>query len=337
MTTNETRQLSGTVWTDILPGLLACFALAVGAMSLRQVSGWAVLSPMLVSVLSGVAVRWALGPDALPRAGLVMATRTVLRTGIVLLGLQITLTEIVDLGAGAFAVAALTLGATYLMMVLVGKLIGVAAPLSELIAAGTSVCGASAVVAANTVVRGTEADVGYAVACVTLFGTLAMLALPVFAGPLGLDPVAYGIWTGAGIHEVAQVTAAAFQLGPEAGQAGTITKLIRVMLLAPLVLALALSVRRPAAGSVVKGVQFPWFVAGFVALACTRELIDLPAKALAVTGVAATLCMSTGLAAMGLLMDLRDLRSRGIAPLALGAFGCVFVLGFALIAVMILL
>lgn len=322
---------------DIWPGLLAAFAIAAGAMALRQMSGWALLSPMLVSVLAGVALRLALGPGALPRAGLAFATRPVLRTGIVLLGLQVTLAEIAGLGGGAFAVAALTLGATYLAVVLAGRLLGVSLPLTQLIAAGTAVCGASAVVAANAVARGSDADVGYAVASVTLFGTLAMLALPLLAGPLGMDPVAYGIWTGAGIHEVAQVTAAAFQMGPEAGQSGTITKLIRVMLLAPLVLAMALMAGRSAAGSTIGGVQFPWFVMGFVVLAGANGLVELPENALALAGLAATLFMSTGLAAMGLSMDLRDLRRRGIAPLGLGAFGCVFVLVFALGAVTILL
>ncbi len=317
--------------SDIWPGLLTAFSISAGAVVLRQVSGHALLSPMLVSVVSGVLLRLALGSNCLPRAGLAIASRPVLRAGIVLLGLQVTLGDIASLGGGAFAVAALSLAATYLTVVLAGRLLGVPRSLTQLIAAGTAVCGASAVVAANSVARGSDAEVAYAVASVTLFGTLAMLALPLLAGPLALDPVAYGIWTGAGIHEVAQVTAAAFQLGPEAGQVGTITKLIRVMLLAPLVLAMALIARGVVTNvSVGGGVQFPWFVIGFVTLAGANGMIDLPEGAQSLAGLVATLFMSTGLAAMGLGMNLRDLHSRGLAPLGLGAFGCVFVLLFSL-------
>ncbi len=329
---DQTPLDSATIW----PGLLTALAIAAAAVVVRQVSGQAMLSPMLVSVLAGAALRVMLGPNTLPRAGLAFASRPVLRFGIVLLGLQVTLAEIADLGVAAFAVAALTVLATYLVVVLAGRLLGVPLPLTQLVAAGTAVCGASAIVAANSVARGSDADVGYAVASVTLFGTVAMLALPLFAGPLGLDPIAYGIWSGASIHEVAQVTAAAFQFGPEAGQTGTITKLIRVMLLAPLVLAMALALRgRGQAGAVTGGLQFPWFVLGFVALAAVNGMIDLGDQAQTVAGLSATFLMSTGLAAMGLSLNLRELQSQGLAPLGLSAFGCVFVVVFALSATLL--
>lgn len=277
MTTASRRKSQNPLTvSDIWPGLLIALSIAAGAVVLRQVSGHALLSPMLVSVVAGVLLRLVLGPNGLPRAGLAIASRPVLRAGIVLLGLQVTLAEIASLGGAAFAVAALSLVATYLTVVLAGHLLGVPRSLAQLIAAGTAVCGASAVVAANSVARGSDAEVGYAVASVTLFGTLAMLALPLLAGLLGLDPVAYGIWTGASIHEVAQVTAAAFQLGPEAGQVGTITKLIRVMLLAPLVMFMALMARGTVvAGSATDGVQFPWFVMGFIALAAVNGVIKI--------------------------------------------------------------
>src|SRR5690606_10160644 len=120
----------------------------------------------------------------------------------------------------------------------IARLIGVEAPLAELIAVGTSVCGASAIVATNTVTRGSEEDAAYAIACITLFGTLAMLTLPLAARLLALEPASYGLWAGSTTHEVAQAIAAAFQGGDEAGQLGTIAKLGRVVMLAPLILAL---------------------------------------------------------------------------------------------------
>lgn len=332
------RTLSRRTVSDIAIGLLPACTIAAGAMALRHASEAAILSPMLVAVLVGVGLRAIMGAYTLPRAGLTFAARPVLRTGIVLLALQVTPTEIADLGFGAFGVAALTLASTYLAIVWVGRFLGLPPTLVQLIAAGTAVCGASAVVAANAVARGSDADVGYAVASVTVFGTIAMLVLPLTAGLLGLDAVAYGIWAGASIHEVAQVTAASFQLGPEAGQVGTITKLARVMLLAPLVLAMAFSARgMTTSGSVLGGVRFPWFVLGFVLLAGVNGMVDLPKELREAAALGATFLMSTGLAAMGLSTDFRDLRQRGGTPVLLGALGGCFVVSFALGAVKFLL
>lgn len=272
---------------------------------------------------------------AAARPGLALATRPVLRAGIVLLGFQITLGHVWALGPAAFAVSALTLLATFLAVRLAGRLLGVSGPLGTLIAAGTAVCGASAVIAANPVAQGDDEDVAYAIACVTIFGTIAMLAAPLLAAPLGLAGESYGIWVGASVHEVAQVTAAAFQLGDGAGQAGTVAKLIRVMLLAPLVLGLALALRGQARGG-ASAVPVPWFVFGFIAVMLLNSALDLPTALRTGAALLATFLLSTGLAAMGLMTDPRRLRARGARPLLLGALGTIFAAGFAATAVIFL-
>lgn len=315
-----------------LPGLAVAGAIAGAAVLLRQISGIGVLSPMIVAVLAGLVIGslWRIPPTLAP--GLAVATRPVLRAGIILLGFQITLGQIGALGPAAFAVSALTLLATFVAVRLAGRALGMAGPLTDLIAAGTAVCGASAVIAANPVARGSDEDVAYAVASVTLFGTLAMLAAPLLAGPLGLAGESYGIWTGASIHEVAQVTAAAFQLGDATGQAGTVAKLIRVMLLAPLVLGLALMLRGRAQGGAA-AVPVPWFVFGFVVAMLINSAAPLPDPLRQGAALLASFLLATGLAAMGLMTDPRRLRARGARPLLLGAFGWVFAAGFAWAAV----
>lgn len=323
-------------FAELAPGVLTAFALAILAVMLRETSEISVLSPMLVAILGGIGVRLLLGPKAVLRPGLSFSARPVLRAGIVLLGLQVTLFDIVELGPEAFLVASLALVTTYVVVTEVGKRMGVPLPLSQLIAAGTAVCGASAVVAANSVARGNEEDVGYAVACITLFGTIAMLLLPLLAIGLGMSPREYGIWAGASIHEVAQVTAAAFQFGEEAGRDGIFTKLIRVMLLAPLVLGMAFATRGAAAGSGQKsGVAFPWFVLGFIALTVVNSLIDIGPGLRAAAGLVATVFMSAGLAAIGVALDLQQLKRRGLLPLGLGAFGMIFVLAFTYLTIKI--
>lgn len=323
LTAPPLRQIPG--W-PLLPGLALTALIAGGAILLRQASGLTALNPLIIAVVVAMLIGMALPIGPRLRPGLAFASRPVLRTGIVLLGFQLTLGQIADLGLGALAVATGVLGLTYVLVRRIGPLIGVPAPLSGLIAAGTAVCGASAILAANSVLRADDEDAAYAVACVTVFGTLAMLGAPLLAVPLGLEGATYGIWTGASIHEVAQVTAAAFQLGPEAGQAGTVTKLIRVMLLAPLVLAMAMAARRAEPGT-SGSVPMPWFVFGFVAVVLLNSTVTLPPAALEMARQATGFMLAMGLAAMGLAINPQRLRARGLRPLALGALATVIAMG----------
>lgn len=315
---------------SVTPGLLLTGVIAAAAMGLRQTSGVALLSPLLVAVVAGMVIGMIAPPGAALRPGMVLAARPVLRLGIMLLGFQLTLGQLAALGPGAFLVAAGTLALTFAATRAAAPLLGVSRDLGDLIATGTAVCGASAVMAAASTIRAEDEDATYAIACVTVFGTLLMLVAPWLAAPLGLSPEAYGIWVGASVHEVAQVTAAAFQLGPEAGQAGTVTKLIRVMLLAPLILVLARLVRGTVSpGDAATAVPLPWFVFGFIAVMLANSLLPLPAILPQTAAPLATFCLAAGLAAMGLQVTPGRLRARGLRPLLLAALATVLAAGFA--------
>ncbi len=311
----------------VLPGMAAAAAIALGSMLVHAVTGAALLGPMMVAVIAGIGIRMAWTPSAILQPGIAMAMRPVLRAGVMLLGLQVTVGHIAELGPVAVTIAALSLLATYLAVRVLGGILGVPRPLAMLLAAGTAVCGASAVLAANSVARGTQEDVAYAVASVTLFGTLAVLVLPVLAPMLELDPQSFGIWAGASVHEVGQVAAVSFQMGPEAGHAGTVTKLVRVALLAPLVIGMAFAARGASDGD--GRAAFPWFVVGFLGLMLLNSGTNLPDAVLDVAGSAAVLFLSMGLAAMGLTTNLAGLRARGVAPLLLGVCGWVFIAAFS--------
>ena len=130
-----------------------------------------------------------------------------------ILGFQLTLAEIAEVGARGSIIIAITVIATFIFTVRVGHALGVDRKLSQLIAAGTSICGASAIVATNAVTEARDEDVAYAIVCVTVFGSIAMFAYPLLQGLLRLSPQAYGLWSGASIHEIGQVIAASFQNG----------------------------------------------------------------------------------------------------------------------------
>jgi uncharacterized integral membrane protein (TIGR00698 family) len=292
---------------------------------------------MIVAVVLGIAVHNTIGTPAGAKPGVTFAVRRLLRLGIVLLGLQLTAAHLIEVGATGIAVIALVLVATFAITVWLGRLLGVEPKLAELIAAGTSICGASAVVATNTVTDAPDEDVTYAVACVTLFGSIAMLAYPLLPGLLGLAPRSYGLWAGASIHEVAQVVAAAFQGGGQAGELGTVAKLSRVMLLAPTVIALGLLATRRRArgeqGATRAKAPVPWFVLGFVAMVGVNSFVGVPAEARAVLAVATTVLLSMALAALGLETDVRKLRAKGAKPLLLGLLATLFIAGFSLMLV----
>jgi uncharacterized integral membrane protein (TIGR00698 family) len=322
---------------QLLPGLALTFGIAAVALVIRDGIGIASLSPLILSIVLGMAVRNSVGAPAAAKAGITFSLKRILRFAIVLLGLQLTVMQIVEVGGTGVAIIVATLVATFLFTKAVGRMIGVDRKLAELIAAGTSVCGASAVIATNTVTRGSDEDVAYAVACVTVFGSLSMILFPILAGSLGLDPAAYGLWVGATIHEVAQVVAAAFQGGDAAGQYGTIAKLSRVVLLAPLILALGLFAARKRPDARGGGAPAPWFVFGFMALVVFNSVVEIPAQIHSGLVVATAFLLSVALAAMGLETDIGKLKAKGLRPLLLGGASWLFIscLGLGLVLLLV--
>lgn len=315
-----------------LPGLGLTFGIAAVAMAVQRLSGIPALSPLVVAMVLGIAVRNLTGTPAAARPGISFSLRRILRFAIVLLGFQLTLAQLRAVGLPGLAVISVTLVATFVFTKWAGRALGVERRLAELIAAGTAICGASAVIATNTVTRGGDEDVAYAIACVTVFGSLSMIAMPVLGTLLGMDAAHYGIWVGATIHEVAQVVGAGFQHGPEAGQAATVAKLSRVILLAPMILSLGALARRRGTGAQGRA-PTPWFVLGFVAVVLLNSALPLPEAAHARIVTLTAFLLTVALAAMGLETDLRKLRAKGIRPLALGALAWAFIsgLGFALV------
>jgi uncharacterized integral membrane protein (TIGR00698 family) len=226
------------------------------------------------------------------------------------------------------------LATTLIATIAFGKLFGVDGKLAQLIAVGTSICGASAIVAANIVTRASDEDVAYALACVTFCGTIAMFAFPAMILVTGLDGYHYGLWTGAAIHEVGQVVGAAFQGGQTAGEFGTIAKLTRVVMLAPIILALGFISQKVAPNSMNADVQspvrFPPFILIFLSVVTFNSFVAVPAEMKSSVAMAATTCLTMALAAIGLASDVRKLRKRGLKPLLLGISASIVIAGVSL-------
>jgi len=327
-----TVKRAGGVW----PGLVLVGVITGAGYSLREMPGLVIFSPMILAVIIGMLFANTVGVAANTKEGIRFSQKTLLRLAIVLLGFQLTVDQAASIGLGGFGIIAVTLVTTFLFTLGVARLLGVERRLAQLIAAGTSICGASAIVAANAVTNARDEDVAYAVASITLFGTVAMLAYPLLGALAGLDQNAFGLWAGASIHEVAQVIGAAFQYGAQAGEAGTVSKLTRVALLAPMVFAMGFAARRSGGGESGARPPMPWFVLGFVAVVLWNSFVGLPDTVRPLVVFVTTLMLTMGLAAMGLNANVSEIRSRGLAPLLLALSAFVFIAGFSLLLVKLL-
>ncbi|MGI9111624.1 MAG: YeiH family protein [Gaiellaceae bacterium] len=248
-----------------------------------------------------------------------------LRIGIVLLGFELAAGDVVELGAARLGVVVAVVVVTFAGTRWLGRMLGLSSSLSLLIAAGFAICGASAIAALRNVVDADEEEVTAAIGLVTLCGTLAIVVLPLLQGPLGLSDEAFGAWSGASVHDVAQVVATASTAGSAALAAAVVVKLTRVLLLAPLVAGVSLrSVR-------VRRVSFPvpLFVLGFLAAIALRTAGVVPDATLDVLGDAKTLALTAALAGIGLGTDLRKLGRLGSRPLVLGLLSWALVASVA--------
>lgn len=179
---------SAAIW----PGIVLVVMIAGCAFSARNLPGLTAFSPMILAVVVGMIFSNVVGTPTNTKVGIVFSQRRLLRLAIVLLGFQLTLGLVASIGLAGIGIVVLALVSTFLFTVTVGRVIGVDRKLAELLAVGTSICGASAIVATNALTDARDEDVAYAVASITLFGTIAMLVYPVLSPVLGLDQQAFG-------------------------------------------------------------------------------------------------------------------------------------------------
>jgi uncharacterized integral membrane protein (TIGR00698 family) len=318
----------------VLPGLLLAGAIAAAALVTRHIPGMATFSPMILAIVIGMAFHNILGTPSFAKPGIAFSLRRLLRFAVILLGFQLTLTVIAEVGARGLLIVAITVITTFTFTVWMGRNLGIDRRLSQLIAAGTSI-GASAILATNTVTDAPDEDVAYAIACITLFGSIAMFAYPLLQGLLRLDSQAYGLWSGASIHEVAQVVAASFQVSKRAGEVGMIVKLARVMLLAPMVFALSIKARLSANSAPTKKAAppLPWFVLGFIAVVGLNSVVAIPPDAKKLIVTLTTFLLSVALAALGLETDISKFYAKGPRPAILGAVAFLFIATLCLILI----
>lgn len=311
------------------------------------------LSDIMMAIVIGMIIANVLTLPAALRPGLAFCASTVLRLGIMLLGIRLSLT-----GAGRFTLVALpfvlfAIAAGLTTVALLGRYLGLSRQLSGLIAVGTSICGCTAIVATAPLIRANESEVSYAVACITVFGLAAMFLYPwlahgLFAGQAELA----GLFLGTSIHETAQVAGAGLMYeaqyqAPAALDIATVTKLTRNLCMIGVIplIGILYGADQRVAGEVRWLKMVPWFIVGFAMMSALRTVGDLgerafgllePAQWSAATGfirLAAERFLLVAMAAVGLTSMFAGIRQIGMRPFLLGLFAALLIGGVSLVSI----
>ena len=324
MTSNLPKPVAAGL--DLLPGLLLCLAVTAAAVLLTRIEvalfGAAWLEPLVMAILVGAVVRTCWAPSPRWRPGIGFSAKMLLEIAVFLLGASISARSISAAGPntlvlGIAGVVVMGIAVSFT----IGRVLGLPAKMAALVACGNAICGNSAIAAVAPVIGAKPEDVAASIA------VIAVITLPLLAAPLGMSVEQYGVLAGLTVYAVPQVLAATAPLGQVAVQIGTLVKLVRVLMLGPVVLGLSLLMRRqqiiagrgtgraPARLNLSKLV--PWFILGFLALATLRSLDLVPLALLPPIGFVTTWLTVLSMAALGLGTDLRMLvRAGGRVSLA---------------------
>ena len=319
---------------NVVPGLILTAALATAALWLSGLT-WVRdnlhISALLLVILLGMAWKSFLPVPDRVIPGIRMAQRPILRWAVAGLGFRLSIHELWSLGGPALVVVTVSTFAALWFGWWICERLGLSHKLSLLLGVGGAICGASAVVAADSVVQSEKQESAVALGTITLLGTIGIIIYPPIGAAFGWNDQIYGVWTGASLHEMAQVVAAGFGISENASRIATVAKLARITLLAPVVFWLAWIMRRhhEATGKAKVSVV-PWFLVMFVVFAGLNSMQLIPPAMLEWIRRVDVWLLCVGMAGVGLQIGLRDLRHVGWRPIAAGTLQWAFLALLAL-------
>ncbi|GAA4224003.1 putative integral membrane protein (TIGR00698 family) [Sagittula marina] len=328
-------QRAETVW----PGLLVCGLAALAAQFLSDHYG---APAMLMALLIGLSLHFLVDDGERCAPGIGLAAKTVLRLGVALLGARISFEVFAQLGWQVVGLVVGGLLATMAFGWAAARSLGRGWRLAILTAGSVSICGASAAMAIAAVLPRndlSERNLSFTVFGVTLLSTVAMVVYPILSNVLGLTDLQSGVFLGGTIHDVAQVVGAGFSVSEPVGETATTVKLIRVSMLAPFVLILTLVLRRTGMAEPVDGKRppiLPGFVMAFLGLALVNSLGAVPTAIQGLLWALSKWAMLTAIAAVGMKTDLKRILAVPPQSVALIFVETVFIAGFVLAGVMVL-
>ncbi len=329
--------LEPSFWKAAFPGLILAVVLAVIASAIGRHIAW--LGPAGFGILSGAAIASLVPIPARFRPGLSAAGKQILQLAVILLGAGLNLAAVWRTGVSTLALMLVTISAVFIAAALIGRALRIPRNNRDLVAAGTAICGGSAIAAIAPVIGANEEEIGHSISVVFLFNLAAVVLFPVLGHLLGLDPHTFGVWAGTAVNDTSSVLATALAYDDASVPVATLVKMTRTVMIVPMAVIFAVVVARRARTGDASGTSFslartfPWFVLGFLLLSVWTTWGGLPPAWAERLNAAGKFLIVVALSGIGLNTNLGKIIRTGTRPVILGA--CLWVVVMVLALVMI--
>ena len=315
-----------------LSGITLSVIIAAVAVFIENLLPIHLIGGAVIAMFIGMIVNHFIGKNSFFASGIKFTSKKILKFAIILLGLSLNINTILHVGKMSLVVMIFTLATCFGGGYFIGKALGLNWKLSNLISAGTGICGGSAIAAIAPTIDAEDSDVAYAMSATFLFDMAMIVLFPIMGRAIGMNAEAFGIWAGTAVNDTSSVVATGYAFSEAAGDFATMVKLTRTLSIIPTVLTFALiqmSLKRKEAiksGKNEKEIKtnfrftkiFPWFILGFLAMSIVASIFTIPTKVVTTTKLASKFLMVCALAAIGLNTSFKDMKKSGIKPMIHG-------------------
>ena len=311
--------------SKIIPGFAVSLVIAVVARTLDNLLPIHIIGASVIALFLGMIINSFWKPKCL-NAGIKFTSKKVLKIAIILLGASLSVRVILSVGKLSLLVMLFTLLTCFGGGYFIGKGLKLNWKLSNLISAGTGICGGSAIAAIAPVIDAEDSDIAYAMSATFLFDMAMIVLFPIMGKALGLSDMAYGLWAGTAVNDTSSVVAAGYAFSEGAGDFATMVKLTRTLSIIPTVLVFSFVnlrlKRKESSGAEYTKINiwklFPWFILGFLSLAAINSVGIIPANISGIAKDISKFLMVAALAAIGLNTSFNDMKKSGISPMVHG-------------------
>ena len=331
-----------------LPGIAVSVVIAAVAVFIENLLPIHLIGGAVIAMFIGMIVNHFVGKNGVLTAGVKFTSKKILKFAIILLGLSLNINTILNVGRMSLVVMVFTLATCFGGGYFIGKALGLNWKLSNLISAGTGICGGSAIAAIAPTIDAEDIDVAYAMSATFLFDMAMIVLFPIMGRAMGMSAEAFGIWAGTAVNDTSSVVATGYAFSEAAGDFATMVKLTRTLAIIPTVLTFALiqmRIKRKEAlanGADKKEIKanfsitkiFPWFILGFLAMSIVASLFTIPAAVVSGTKTVSKFLMVCALAAIGVNTSFKEMKKAGIKPMIHGFIISALVVIVALVVEM---
>lgn len=332
----------------LIPGIAVSVCIALAACFIESLLPIHIIGAAVIAMFMGMAVNHFVGTPAWLCGGVKFTSKKILKFAIILLGLSLNISTVLEVGRKSLTVMIFTLLTCFGGGYFIGKALGLNWKLSNLISAGTGICGGSAIAAIAPTIDADDNDVAYALSATFLFDMAMVVLFPIMGRALGMSDEAFGIWAGTAVNDTSSVVATGFAYSEGAGDYATMVKLTRTLSIIPTVLTFALISLRlkikeaKAKSGSAEGMKasfslrkvFPWFILGFLAMSLIASFFPIPTEVVSGTKTASKFLMVCALSAIGLNTSFSGMKKSGIRPMIHGFIISALVVVVALVVEM---